>query len=203
MIGLIDYDIGNLRSARRALEKTGAPVTMVRSPEELKEMDAAVLPGVGAFGDCMKSLRARGFEDAVKQFAGSGKPFLGICVGLQMLFERSHENGIHEGLGLLPGEIRLLKAPGQKIPQIGWNTIAIEKENCPIFKGISNGSYFYFVHSYAVETPDASIVAARTEYGVSYPSIVWRDNIFATQFHPEKSQRVGLQLLENFGALAG
>jgi len=198
MIALIDYDIGNLRSARRALEKVGADVVMARTAEELLQADAAVLPGVGAFGDCMSNLRGRGLEEAVVAFAKSGRPFLGICVGLQMLFERGFENGEHRGLGLIPGDVKLLNVMDMKIPQIGWNTIGIKKTGCPILTGIPDQSFFYFVHSYAVFPSDDRVVAAETVYGQDYPSIIWKDNIFATQFHPEKSQKTGLLLLENF-----
>ncbi len=198
MIGLIDYDIGNLRSVRRALEKAGAEMVMVRTAVELSGVDAAVLPGVGAFGDCVGNLRQRGLFEPVRDFALSGKPFLGICVGLQMLFERGLENGVHEGLGLMPGEVRVFESTELKIPQIGWNTIDIKKTECPLFKDIPDESYYYFVHSYAAQGVPLQFVAAETTYGQVYPSVVWKDNIFATQFHPEKSQNAGLRLLKNF-----
>lgn len=202
MIALIDYDIGNLRSARRALEKVGAEVVMASRPEQIAQADAAVLPGVGAFRDCIGSLRERNLEQAVKDFALSGKPFLGICVGLQMLFETGHENGQYQGLGLFKGDVRLLKSADYKIPQIGWNTVSIKQKDCPLFKGIADQSYFYFVHSYAVDPGQESIIAGETFYGQPYPSMICQGNIFATQFHPEKSQKTGLRLLENFVQLS-
>ncbi|MDX2226658.1 MAG: imidazole glycerol phosphate synthase subunit HisH [Verrucomicrobiae bacterium] len=200
-IALIDYDIGNLRSAEKALQKVGATVVRATSPEMLQGVDGAVLPGVGAFRDCVKCLGEHRMTEAVGDFIRSDRPFLGICVGLQMLFETGHENGAHAGLGLLGGHVDRLRAEGLKVPQIGWNRVRMIRDGCPLFRGIADGSHFYFVHSYAVRPLQPDVVAAITEYGETYPSVVWRGNLYATQFHPEKSQQAGLTLLENFVSL--
>jgi imidazole glycerol-phosphate synthase subunit HisH len=162
------------------------------------------LPGVGAFDDCINALRKRELLEAARDFIKSGKPFLGICVGYQALFEKSEEfNSCAAGLGVFKGSVvRFPESNGLKIPQIGWNQVQITKPDCPLFRGVANDSYVYFVHSFYPKPADAGIVAARTEYGETFASSVWRDNVFATQFHPEKSQRVGLQLLKNFVELA-
>ena len=162
-----------------------------------------VLPGVGAFDDCMNALRKQELLGAAKDFIQTGKPFLGICVGYQALFERSEEfNSCAAGLSLFGGNVvRFTERPGLKIPQIGWNQIRIRRPECPIYRGIAEGSYVYFVHSFFPQPTDKSIVATETEYGETFASSVWRDNVFATQFHPEKSQTVGLQLLQNFVGL--
>ena len=203
MIALLDYGSGNLRSVHKALLKVGAEVRIVHSPAEMKDARAVVLPGVGAFDDCINALRRQELLEASREFIKSGRPFLGICVGYQALFEKSEEfNSCAAGLGVFAGKVvRFSRRNGLKIPQIGWNQLDVVKPECPLYRGIPSGSYVYFVHSYFPEPADASIVATRTEYGESFASSVWRDNVFATQFHPEKSQRVGLQLLENFTAL--
>lgn len=204
MIALIDYDSGNLRSVHKALLAVGADVKIIRTADGLKDARAIVLPGVGAFDDCINALRKQdllaGAADAIK----TGKPFLGICVGYQALFEGSEEyNSCAAGLGVFKGRvIRFDTANGLKIPQIGWNQINIAQPDCPVLQGIENGSYFYFVHSYFPRPTDDSIVATRTQYGDDFSSSVWRDNVFATQFHPEKSQAVGLKLLRNFTEFA-
>jgi glutamine amidotransferase len=205
VIALIDYGSGNLRSAQKALLKVGADVRVVRKPDELNDARAVVLPGVGAFDDCVNALRKQELLEASRDFIKSGKPFLGICVGYQALFERSEEfNSCAAGLGVFEGSVvRFAERPGLKIPQIGWNQLELAKGDCPLFKDIPGGSYVYFVHSFFPKPKDASIVAARTDYGEPFASAVWRDNIYATQFHPEKSQKVGLQLLKNFVELAG
>ena len=205
MIALLDYGSGNLRSVHKALLKVGAEVRIVRSPAEMKDARAVVLPGVGAFDDCINALRRQELLEASREFIKSGRPFLGICVGYQALFEKSEEfNSCAAGLGVFAGKVvRFSHRNGLKIPQIGWNQLDVVKPECPLYRGIPSGSYVYFVHSYFPEPTDASIVATRTEYGETFASSVWHDNIFATQFHPEKSQRVGLQLLENFTALCG
>lgn len=204
MIALIDYGAGNLRSVHKALRFLNADVRLVTEPGGLNEADAAVLPGVGAFDDCLNALRKQALIDACREFVRSGRPFLGICVGYQALFERSEEfNSCAGGMGVFPGRVvRFSEAPNLKIPQIGWNQIEIVKPECPLFRGIPDGSYVYFVHSFFPRPADESIVAARTSYGESFASAVWKDNVFATQFHPEKSQKIGLQLLENFVDLA-
>ena len=204
MIALIDYGSGNLRSAQKALLKVGADVRVVREPKELADARAVVLPGVGAFDDCVNALQKQDMLAASQKFIESGRPFLGICVGYQALFEKSEEfNSCAAGLGIFKGKVvRFAEKPGLKIPQIGWNQIELAKSNCPLFKGIPDGSYVYFVHSFFPQPVDASIIATRTTHGQSFASAVWRDNVYATQFHPEKSQRIGLQLLKNFVDLA-
>jgi len=200
VIALIDYGSGNLRSVHKALLKVGADVSIVRRPEELAEARAVVLPGVGAFDDCIQALDKQGLLEGSRQFIASGRPFLGICVGYQALFEKSEEfNSCAAGLRVFQGKVvRFAALDGLKIPQIGWNQLDIVKPECPLFRGISSGSYVYFVHSFFPKPADASIVATRTTYGETFASSVWRDNVFATQFHPEKSQKIGLQLLKNF-----
>ena len=204
MIALIDYGSGNLRSVHRALVKVGADVRIARSPQEMADANAIVLPGVGAFDDCISALRKQELLEASREFIKSGKPFLGICVGYQALFEKSEEfNSCAAGLGIFRGGVvRFTEKKGLKIPQIGWNQLDVVKPECPLYRGIAGGSYVYFVHSFFPRPADESIVATRTEYGETFASSVWRDNVFATQFHPEKSQRVGLQLLSNFVGLA-
>ena len=204
MIALIDYGSGNLRSAQKALLKVGADVRVVKSPKEIGDARAMVLPGVGAFDDCINALRKQELLEAARNFIKTGKPFLGICVGYQALFERSDEfNSCAAGLGVFKGSvIRFSEKNGLKIPQIGWNQLDIVKSDCPLYRGIAAGSYVYFVHSFYPQPVDTSIVATRTEYGDTFASSVWRDNVFATQFHPEKSQKIGLQLLKNFVELA-
>tara|TARA_B100000676_G_C17947171_1_gene769874 strand:- start:89 stop:706 length:618 start_codon:yes stop_codon:yes gene_type:complete len=204
MIALLDYGAGNLRSVEKALIKLNADVDVMTTPDRLAHADACVLPGVGAFDDCIQSLEKQELLAASKEFIQSGKPFLGICVGYQTLFERSEEfNSCAAGLNVFDGSvIRFPDEDGLKVPQIGWNQVELKQNDCPIFNGIDDGSYFYFVHSYHPEPADDSIVVGRTEYGRNFASAVWRDNIYATQFHPEKSQTVGLKLLENFVGLA-
>jgi len=204
VIALIDYGSGNLRSVHKALLKVGADVRIVRRPEELADARAVVLPGVGAFDDCIQALDKQALLEGSRQFIRSGRPFLGICVGYQALFEKSEEfNSCAAGMGVFQGKVvRFTALDGLKIPQIGWNQLDIVKPECPLFRGISSGSYVYFVHSFFPKPADASIVATRTTYGETFASSVWRDNVFATQFHPEKSQTIGLHLLKNFVELS-
>ena len=204
MIALLDYGSGNLRSVHKALLKAGADVRIAQTPDQIGDARAMVLPGVGAFDDCINAMRKQGLLEAARGFIQSGKPFLGICVGYQALFERSEEfNSCAAGLGVFQGRvIRFSEKHGLKIPQIGWNQLELVQPQCPLFRGVTSGSYVYFVHSFYPQPVDTGIVATRTEYGDVFASSVWRDNVFATQFHPEKSQRVGLQLLGNFVALA-
>lgn len=204
MIALIDYGSGNLRSAQKALLKVGADARAVSRPEGLADARAVVLPGVGAFDDCVNALQKQDMLEASRKFIQSGRPFLGICVGYQALFEKSEEfNSCAAGLGIFQGKVvRFNEQPGLKIPQIGWNQIELAKSDCPIFRGIPSGSHVYFVHSFFPKPVDLSIVATRTTHGETFASAVWRDNVYATQFHPEKSQKVGLQLLKNFVDLA-
>lgn len=203
MIALLDYGAGNVRSVQKALTSAGGEVQLVASPDEVARADAIVLPGVGAFDDCVNAMQRQELFTAVKDFIGTGKPFLGICVGYQTLFEKSEEfNSCALGLGIFGGNVVRFSDNGIKIPQIGWNEVNFEKPECPILKGIESGSHFYFVHSFFPKPVDESIIATRTNYGETFASAVWRDNVFATQFHPEKSQKLGLKLLENFVELA-
>ena len=204
MIALLDYGSGNLRSVEKALLRVGAKVRVTTVPEGLDGASAVVLPGVGAFDDCLNALRRQELLEAVRQFIQTGRPFLGICVGYQALFERSEEfNSCAAGLGLFRGKVvRFPRQPGLKVPQIGWNRLQIVRPDCPLYRGIADGSHVYFVHSFYPQPEDDRIVATRTEYGIPFASSVWRDNVFATQFHPEKSQVVGLRLLQNFVELS-
>jgi glutamine amidotransferase len=200
----MDYCSGNLRSVHKALCFLGADVKLVTRPEELSDSRAAVLPGVGAFDDCIHSLQKQELLAATRDYIQTGKPFLGICVGYQALFEKSEEfNSCAKGLGIFQGKVVRFRGDyGLKVPQIGWNQIRLERQDCPLFQDIPTGSYFYFVHSFFPEPADKMIVATTTEYGGSFASAVWRDNVYATQFHPEKSQKLGLQLLKNFLTLS-
>ncbi len=204
MIGLLDYGSGNLRSVHKALLKVGARVTVLQRPDSMADMRAVVLPGVGAVDDCLNALHRQELLAACRNFIDSGKPFLGICVGYQALFEKSEEfDSTAPGLALFKGSVvRFAAHDGLKIPQIGWNQLEIHRNDCPLYAGIPNGSYVYFVHSYFPKPADLNVVATRTTYGESFASSVWRDNVFGTQFHPEKSQAVGLKLLSNFVAFA-
>ena len=205
MIALLDYGSGNLRSVEKALRKVGADVRLVTRPEGMKDAEAIVLPGVGAFDDCLTAMRRQDLQAGVLDFIRTGRPFLGICVGYQALFERSEEfNSCALGLRVFGGKVvRFSGKSGVKIPQIGWNQINIQRPDCPLYRGIPNRSYVYFVHSFFPQPLDPSIAATTTEYGETFVSSVWRDNVFATQFHPEKSQEVGLTLLKNFVDVAG
>ena len=204
MIALLDYGSGNLRSVHKALLKAGAAVRVVQRPEAMADAHAVVLPGVGAFDDCIQALARQGLLEASREFIRSGRPFLGICVGYQALFDRSEEFDSHAaGLGLFPGRVvRFSGQGGLKVPQIGWNQLEIARPECPLYRGIPSGSYVYFVHSFFPQPLDPSITATETTYGQPIASSVWSNNVFATQFHPEKSQKIGLQLLKNFVALA-
>ncbi|MBP5555603.1 MAG: imidazole glycerol phosphate synthase subunit HisH [Lachnospiraceae bacterium] len=202
MIAVVDYDAGNVKSVEKAIEKLGAEHILTSNQEEIKKADAVILPGVGNFGDCVNKLQERGLDTSLKEYAASGRPFLGICVGLQLLFEESEESPGVKGLGILPGKIK--RFPGScdlKVPQIGWNDIVESKGR--LLEGIDKGTYFYFVHSFYLECEDPSIVSSRTEYGITYDSSVEKGNIFATQFHPEKSSDAGLKVLANFLKIAG
>ena len=200
MIALIDYGAGNLRSVHKALKFVGADVRVVTKPSELQGMAGLVLPGVGSFDDCLNALQRQELIEASRLFIKTGKPFLGICVGYQALFDRSDEfNSCALGLKVFEGSvIKFGEQAGLKIPQIGWNKIHLTQTNCPLYKGIADGSYVYFVHSFHPAPIDRSIIATETDYGNRFASSVWKDNVYATQFHPEKSQRIGLQLLKNF-----
>jgi glutamine amidotransferase len=202
MIALVDYGMGNLRSVEKALTRVGGDVRIVSTPGEVAGAEALVLPGVGAFGDCMRNLEADGLDGAVREFVASGRPFLGICLGLQMLFESGEESPGVAGLGLLPGSVPRFEVTGLKVPHMGWNRIRTRRPGCPLLDGVADGSYVYFVHSYYCRPSDKSVVCGTTDYGLEFCSMVWRGNVYATQFHPEKSQGVGLRMLENFVKLA-
>jgi glutamine amidotransferase len=201
MIAIIDYGVGNLRSVQKGLEKVGQQASISQDPEELSKADGVVLPGVGAFADAMKSLDQRGLTGVIKEIALSGKPFLGICLGMQLLFEESEEGASIPGLALLKGRVRRLP-PGLKVPHMGWNQVEINTPS-PILKDIDNYSAFYFVHSYYVDPVETDTVTTWTDYGLKFASVISRQNIFGVQFHPEKSSNLGLQILKNFGELIG
>jgi len=206
VIAIIDSGIANLRSVEKGFARAGFQAEVVEDPRALREARGIVLPGVGAFADGIAKLRAAGFAEALVREIERGKPLLGICLGLHFLFSESEEFGTHKGLDVLKGKVVRfpagLSADGGalKVPHMGWNTLAVRRP-APIFKGLPAEPAVYFVHSYYVEPADAAVVAATTEYGVPFTSAIWRDNIMATQFHPEKSQRVGLAMLRNFGEL--
>lgn len=204
MIALLDYGSGNLRSVEKALKKVGADVRVTQTPQGIASARAVVLPGVGAFDDCVNAMQKQRLLSATREWIQSGKLFLGICVGYQALFESSEEfNSCAAGLGVFRGKVvRFNSQDGLKIPQIGWNQIEITQSNCPLYRGIPDGSHVYFVHSFFPKPADGSIVATRTAYGEEFASSVCKDNVFATQFHPEKSQAVGLKILQNFVDLA-
>ncbi|WP_274954587.1 imidazole glycerol phosphate synthase subunit HisH [Anaerostipes butyraticus] len=201
MIAIIDYDAGNIKSVEKALQYLGEEAVITRDREEILASDKVILPGVGAFGDAMEKLHQYGLVDTIQEVVDRRIPFLGICLGLQLMFESSDEAPGVKGLGLLPGKIlRIPKKGDMKIPHMGWNDIKI-KEGAKLFAGLEDHPYVYFVHSYYLQADDPSIVAATTEYGVTIHASVEKDNIFACQFHPEKSSTVGLQILKNFIAL--
>lgn len=202
MIAIIDYDAGNIKSVEKALVKLGQEVCITRNREKLLEADKVILPGVGAFGDAMGHLKEYGLVDVIHEIAERKTPFLGICLGLQLLFERSDETPGVEGLGILKGEIlRIPDQEGLKIPHMGWNSLELKNEG-RLFKGIGGNPYVYFVHSYYLKAEDEQIVKATTEYSTGIHASVEKDNVFACQFHPEKSSHVGLQILKNFAELS-
>ncbi len=200
MIAIIDYGMGNLRSVEKGFQKAGIEVKVTDKPEDVNKSDAVVLPGVGAFKGCMNELCDLNLIEAVTVAIKSGKPYLGICLGLHVLFRESEEFGSSRGLDILSGRVVRFNLENKelKIPQMGWNQLTIKRNN-PLFEGIPDKSYFYFVHSYYVAPEDSSVIATTTDYGIEFTSSVWKDNIFAVQFHPEKSQTLGLQVLRNFG----
>ena len=197
MIAIIDYGMGNLHSAAKALEKVGAQVTVTRDPELVRQADKVILPGVGAFGDCMKNLNERGLAPVIHEVIAAGKPFLGICVGLQMLFEGSEEDPGVAGLGIFKGMVRKIAAPGLKIPHMGWNNLEY-RTSSSLFQGLPPAAYVYFVHSYHAVPTDESCITAVTDYGGQVTAAVGRGLVQAVQFHPEKSSAVGLKILANF-----
>ncbi|PKM43043.1 MAG: imidazole glycerol phosphate synthase subunit HisH [Firmicutes bacterium HGW-Firmicutes-8] len=199
MIAVIDYGMGNLRSVQKGFEKVGFAAEITADPNTVRKADKVVLPGVGAFGDAMTNLRDAGMIEVIRETVKAGKPFLGICLGLQLMFDTSEEGGFHQGLGIFPGRVRLLP-PGLKVPHMGWNQIEIQKAD-PILKGIPEGSAFYFVHSYYADPADPKVTTTLTEYGIRFTSIASSENVFGIQFHPEKSSSLGLHILKNFGEL--
>lgn len=206
MIGIIDYGMGNLHSVLKAFEHVGADVEIVTDAAQIDAADKIVLPGVGAFQDAVRTLRKKGLADPIIESVRSGKWFLGICLGLQLLFDVSYEDGEHQGLGIIPGKVKRFdfsthpNKDNLKIPHIGWNSLKM-RNDCPLYREVADGSFVYFVHSYYVVPDDSSVIATTTEHGIEFVSSIWRDNLFATQFHPEKSQRVGLQMLADFTAI--
>ena len=202
MIAIIDYQMGNLRRVQKAFERSGYAATITSDPAVIAQAEKIVLPGVGAFADAIGELKRRELVGPIRDAVEQGKPFLGICLGLQLLFDRSYEDGEHEGLGILPGEVRRFEIPAEyKVPHMGWNEIYF-KRRPPILEGLDEGAHFYFVHSYYVVPEDAGVVALETSYPDPFCAMVWRDNLYASQFHPEKSQTNGLRLLRNFAELA-
>ena len=206
MIAIIDYGMGNLRSVQKGFEKIGAEAIVTADPQVVLEADKVVLPGVGAFRDCMRNLEQAGFVDPILKIITEGRPFLGICVGMQLLFTDSVEFGLYQGLNVIPGHV--LRFPddmrvaeeGLKVPQMGWNQLHF-KRRPPAFEGIADDSNVYFVHSYYAKPDNDDVIATTTDYGIEFCSSVWKDNIVATQFHPEKSQDVGLRILKNFAEM--
>ncbi len=217
MIAIIDYGMGNLRSVQKGFEKVGHEAIVTSNYKDILSAEGVVLPGVGAFKDCMKNVEEGGLVGSIYKVIEMGKPFLGICLGLQLLFTESEEFGVHQGLGIVKGRVvkfsfntpnSELRTPNLKIPHMGWNNINIRSQGVkglepsnPFFKDIPDNSYFYFVHSYYVVPEDGSIIASTTDYGVEFVSSISKDNIFACQFHPEKSQEMGLKILKNFGEI--
>jgi glutamine amidotransferase len=203
MIAIIDYGMGNLRSVQKGFEKIGAEAIVTADPQVVLQAAKVVLPGVGAFRDCMRNLEQAGFVEPILRVIAEGRPFLGICVGMQLLFTDSVEFGLYQGLNVIPGHVlrfpddMRVAAEELKVPQMGWNQLCF-KRRPPAFEGIADGSNVYFVHSYYVKPDNEDVIATTTDYGIEFCSSVWKDNIVATQFHPEKSQDVGLRILKNF-----
>jgi len=206
MIAIIDYGMGNLRSVQKGFEKIGSEAIVTDDPKIVLQAERVVLPGVGAFRDCMHNLEQGGFVEPILKVIREGRPFLGICVGMQLLFTDSVEFGLYRGLNVIPGHV--LRFPDQmmvageklKVPQMGWNQLCF-KRRPPVFDDINDNSNVYFVHSYYVKPDDSSVIATTTDYGIEFCSSIWKDNVVATQFHPEKSQAIGLQILKNFAEL--
>lgn len=200
MIAILDYGVGNLRSVEKAFEAVGARALVTNDAGLIRDAERLVLPGVGAFGECAARLRRSGFDRLVLDASEAGKPLLGLCVGLQLMFDEGHEFGVHRGLGLMRGRVVRFPETGLRVPQIGWNQIENVKPHA-LLRGLESGTYFYFVHSYRVEADDEADVLAETEYGIYYPSVCGRGRVSGVQFHPEKSQDAGLRLLANFASM--
>jgi len=199
MILIVDYGMGNIHSVEKALSTLGAKTKVSSQAKDLEKAEKIILPGVGAFRDAVEQLNKRGLSQALLKAAKNQKKILGICLGMQLFFEKSQEGGLAKGLGLMAGEIKKFSL-GKKyrVPHIGWNQIHIQNKACPLLKGVKDGSFVYFCHSYYPLPKDKSVSSAFTDYGINFSSLVWKENIFGTQFHPEKSQKVGLKILENF-----
>ena len=206
MISIIDYGMGNLHSVQKAFEQVGAVTKLVTTGEEIGNAEKLVLPGVGAFRDAVGTLQDRGLAEPIRRAAAEGKWFLGVCLGLQLLFDVSYEEGTYQGLGIIAGEVKRFDFSARqderdlKIPHMGWNALQIKSE-APLYQDVPQGAYVYFVHSYHVVPEDTSVIASTTDHGGEFVSSIWRENVMATQFHPEKSQRVGLHMLKNFAAI--
>ncbi len=201
-IAIVDYGMANLRSVQKAFERVGHAASIESDPNAIAAADKVVLPGVGAFCDAIVRLRETQLDAAILANIQRGRPFLGICLGMQMLFSRDWEDGLHEGLGLFAGDVvRFPALPGLKVPHMGWNTLKFHGRDCPLFAGLPADPAVYFVHSYYPNPADASCIAATADYPEAFAAAIWRDNVFATQFHPEKSQSIGLQMLQNFAAM--
>lgn len=199
MIAIIDYGMGNIHSVQKALESMGAKTLVTNKPEGIRSCDKAVLPGVGAFDDAMLELSKQNLVSELTNFVKEGNIFLGICLGMQLLFETSQEAKVSKGLGFLKGAVKKFENKnGLKVPHMGWNQLKITAKDCPLLKGIPDNAYVYFCHSYYSEPKDRRIIAAATDYGIDFTSILWQDNMFGVQFHPEKSQETGLKMLKNF-----
>jgi len=201
MIALVDYGMGNLRSVEKALTRVGGEVRLVQTRAEVLAADALVLPGVGAFGDCLKNLAELKLTEAIREFIAMDRPFLGICLGFQCLFESSEEAPGQPGLGIFAGTVPRFAPTVGKVPHMGWNQLQARRPDCPLLRGVPDGSYVYFVHSYYCRPADEQLVCGTTDYGGEFCSMLWVDQVFAVQFHPEKSQAMGLRMLENFVAL--
>ncbi len=203
MLAIIDYGAGNLRSVQKACEAAGAEALITSDKNIILSADHVILPGVGAFGDCMSNIKTQNLDDCVREVVSNGTPFLGICLGLQLLFESSEESPKADGLGIFKGSnVRIPQTYGLKIPHMGWNSLSFPKES-PLFKGIDDGSFVYFVHSYYMQPEDKSIISATCEYSATLPVALSRGNVHATQFHPEKSGEIGLKILKNFISIGG
>ena len=198
-IAIIDYGVGNLRSVEKAFEAIGATAAVTSDPSAIREAERLVVPGVGAFGECARRLRESGLDKLVLEAAERNKPVLGLCVGLQLMFDEGHEFGVHQGLGLMRGRVVRFPEDGPRVPQIGWNQIEDLRPH-PLLEGLADKTYFYFVHSFYIESEDPKDVLALTDYGIRYPSVCARGSVCGVQFHPEKSQDAGLRLLANFAA---
>lgn len=207
LVTIVDYGMGNLRSVAKAIEKVGHQTNVTSDPHQIASAEKLILPGVGAFRDAIARLNEDGLVPIIQDYVAKGRPFLGICLGLQLLFERSFEDGEYEGLGILKGDVvrfdlpRSEDSPPLKVPHMGWNQLIIKKPGNPLLQGVPANASVYFVHSYYVRPMDQSVIATQTDYGQPFTSMIWRDQLFAAQFHPEKSQSVGLAILKNFAEL--